>query len=115
MCPQKWKASASPGLISEAAVGAPAAPSTAAPTRARKPRRDVPAARRSESRSSATDGLPAALGGGEHGLELRRRVEGPLREHGALAVDDDSVWAPGHVRGRPCRGVLLLVERAQED
>ena len=70
MCPQKWNASASPGLISEAAVGAPATASTAPPTRARKPRREVFEASRSESRS-ATDGLPPALCGGEHGLELR--------------------------------------------
>src|SRR5689334_1071707 len=111
MCPQKWNASASPGLISEAAVGAPAAASTAPPTRARNPRRDVSDASRSESRS-ATDRLPAALGGGEHGLELRGGVERALGQHGALPVHDDPVRAARHVRGGPGLGVLLLVERA---
>src|SRR4051812_48612167 len=100
MCPQKWNASASPGLISDAAVGAPAAASTAPPTRARKPRREVSDASRSESRS-ATDGLAAALRGGEHGLELRGGVERPLGEHGPLAVDHHGVGAAGDVGGRP--------------
>ena len=41
MCPQKWYASASPGLISEPAVFAPASAITPVPTRERNPRRDV--------------------------------------------------------------------------
>src|SRR3954447_23018724 len=100
MCPQKWNASASPGLISEAAVGAPAAASTAPPTRARKPRREVSDASRSESRS-ATHGLPATLGGSEHGVELGGGVERALGEHRPLAVDHRGVGAAGDVGGRP--------------
>src|SRR6185312_10915951 len=106
MCPQKWNASASPGLISEAAVGAPAAASTAPPTRARKPRREVSAASRSDSRS-ATDGLPAALGGREDRLELCGGVERALGEDRPLAVDHDGVGAAGDVGRRPDLGVVV--------
>src|SRR3954452_16908875 len=104
MCPQKWNASASPGLISEPAVRAPATAITPAPTRERNPRREVAAASCCAARpvalarsstpagwaSSLSRALrkrtPPALGGGEHRLQLRPRVERALGQHGPVAA-----------------------------
>src|SRR3954464_14851636 len=101
MCPQKWNASASPGLISEPAVRAPATAITPAPTRERKPRREVAPASCSAARPAIvvpsaspasrlrTQRPPTALGGGEHGLELGPSVERPLGQDGAVGADGD--------------------------
>src|SRR5918997_1020285 len=112
MCPQKWYASASPGLISEPAVCAPASAITPAPTRERKPRRDVLAASVSESRSG-TERTPPPLRGGQDGLQLRARVERALGQHGAVVADRHRERAARHVGQRPRVGVFLLVEAAQ--
>src|SRR5262245_44832405 len=99
MWPQKWYASASPGATRPPTAPAPVTPSTAPDTRERKPRREVPAATR--SLKLGTDHAPALLGGGQHGLELRAGVEGPLGEHRAVGVECDGERAAGHVGDRP--------------
>ena len=49
-------------------------------------------------------GPPAALGGGQHALELGARVEGALGEHGAVAVERDRERAAGDVGSGPRLG-----------
>src|SRR5436190_16839057 len=117
MCPQKWYASASPGLTSDAVACAPASAITPAPTRERNPRREVPVASASTASPArlGTDRPTAPLGRGEYGLELRARVEGPLREHRAVGTDGDRERAAGDVGERPRVGVGDLVEAAQLD
>src|SRR3712207_6504442 len=104
MCPQKWKASASPGLTSPPTVRAPARANTAPLTRARKPRRE----------ESGT-GRAAPLGGGEDRLELPRGVEGALGQDGAVGVEGDGERAAGGFGQRPRVGVADLVEGAHHD
>src|SRR3954451_7324623 len=104
MWPQKWYASASPGLISEPAVRAPATVMRPPATRERKPRRD-----------SGTQRPPAPLGRRQHGLELRARVERPLGEHRPVAAQRDRERAAGDVGQRPGAGVLDLVEAPHGD
>src|SRR5919202_6519144 len=84
--PQKWNASASPGATRLVTVPAPARPITVPDTRARKPRREVPAASRSLTRSGIHHSA-ASFGGAEHRLELRGGVEGALGEHRAVGVE----------------------------
>src|SRR3954466_12208174 len=94
------------------AVCAPATAITPAPTRERNPRLDVPAARSSAAwpTRSRIQRSPATLGGREHGLQLRARVERPLGEHGAVGPDGDRERAAGYVGERPRVRVLDLVE-----
>src|SRR5215218_3217058 len=106
MWPQKWYASASPGLISEPAVRAPATVISPPATRERKPRRELP---------SGTQRSPPPLGGRQHGLELRARVERPLGEHGPVAAERDRERTAGDVGHRPRAGVLDLVEAPHGD
>src|SRR5688500_8253527 len=100
MWPQKWYASASPGATTALTTEPPVAPSSAVPTRASRPRRDVPSASSSvaEGRSASGTGRlrDAALGRGEHGLELRDRVERPLREDAPAGVEGERVRAAGN-------------------
>src|SRR5881396_1867129 len=114
MCPQKWYASASPGFTSALV---PAIAITPAPTRARNPRREVEAASPSTAwpSRSGTERSTAALGGGEHRLELRAGVERPLRQHRPVGPHRDGERAAGHVGQRPGVGVLDLVEAQQLD
>src|SRR3954454_24761909 len=113
MWPQKWKASASPGLIALATTP-PAAPATIArPTRASRPRRDVRAAR--PSAHTPTSGMRrlqrAALGRREHALELGQAVEGALGQRDAgQRVERHRVRAAGHAGLGRGGGVALLVE-----
>src|SRR4051812_5273171 len=131
MWPQKWKASASPGLTALATTP-PAVPTTSArPTRASRPRRDVRAARPSANaprsvhpprllapllaRRAPTSGMRrlqrTALRGGKHALELRQAVERPLGQHDAgERVERGGVRAAGHPRRGPGVGVAMLVE-----
>src|SRR3954469_15193834 len=108
MCPQKWKASASPGsMTARATVPAAVAAKSASPTRASKPRRDVRAA----SCSSMDRLQRAPLGGADDALELAEPVERPLGQHDPVArVQRDRVRRAGHARGGPGLGVALLVE-----
>src|SRR4051812_6993685 len=107
MWPQKWKASASPGLTSFATVVAAVAASSASPARASSPRRDVRAAS-----CSSMGGLERApLGGADDALELAEAVEGALRQHDPVArIQRDRVRRARHVGGRPGVGVAMLVE-----
>src|ERR1700704_957476 len=107
MWPQKWKASASPGLIALATTP-PAAPATIArPTRASRPRRDVRAAR--PSVQLPTSGMRrlqrAALGRGQDALQLGEPVERALGQRDAgQRVESDGVRAAGRARLRPRGG-----------
>ena len=97
--PQKWKASASPGFTAFATTPPAVAASRPAPTRARKPRREVSPASESSaspirSRSAISDLPPPGparrrLGGRQHALELGQVVERPLGEHGAVRIERD--------------------------
>src|SRR3954454_10287742 len=113
MCPQKWYASASPGLIALATMP-PAVPATSTrPTRASRPGREVRAARLSAK--APTSGMGrlerAALGRREHALELGQAVERPLGQRMAgQRVPRDGVGAAGRAGGRPRVGVASLVE-----
>src|SRR4051794_26743998 len=114
MWPQKWKPSASPGLIALATTP-PAAPATSTrPARASRPRREVRAARRSvhEAASGMRRLERAALRRGEDALELGEAVERPLREHrSGPRVERDRVRAARRAGQRPGVRVALLVER----
>src|SRR4051812_1084281 len=117
MCPQKWYASASPGLMRLPAVSAPASAITPTPTRERKPRRDVEPARPSAARPIRSGMRRPAppLGGREHALELGARVERALGEDGPVGADGARERAAGNVGERPHVGVLDLVEPPQLD
>src|SRR5918999_1014730 len=127
MWPQKWYASASPGATIPATVPAPVSPMTAPDTRERKPRRDVPAASRSESRDRAAPGRfgggrrsgterpPAAFGGREDRLELRAGVERALGEDGPVGVERDGERAARRVGSRPRVRVADLLECPHRD
>src|SRR4051794_9619145 len=111
MCPQKWYASASPGsmtaLIAEPAV----TPRSPAPTRASRPRREVERARSSVSFwLGMRRPVHAPLRRREHRLELRERVERPLREHRAFVVEGQGERGPRDPEARPVTGVADLVE-----
>src|SRR5215211_7320294 len=114
--PQKWCASASPGCTALATTP-PIDPATSpAPTRARKPRRDVSPA--SESSASPIRSRPAIswarsveprlqigpppVRRGQDALELREVVEGPLRQHDAAVLNRQRERAPGDPKLVPC-------------
>src|SRR4051794_23107370 len=104
MWPQKWKPSASPGRTALATTP----PASSPPTRAISPRRDVPFA--SDSVNAPMSGMRglqrAALGGGQHALELREAVEGALGQHGAgTRVQRDGERAARDLGERPHLGV----------
>src|SRR4051795_9969330 len=107
MWPQKWKASASPGLTTLDTALAAVAANSASPTLASSPRREVRAAS-----SSSMDRLERALlGRADHALELAEPVERALGQDDAVPrVQRDRVGRPGHARGRPRVGVAVLVE-----
>src|SRR5829696_2256633 len=123
MWPQKWKASASPGRTARATSPPAVSAVIAPPIRARKPRREVPAASPSSAlptESPAGSGnerlrdppfAPAVLRGGEDALELREVVERALREHGAVEIERDRERAPGNAELAPRRRVGVLLER----
>src|SRR5256885_10274445 len=117
MCPQKWNASASPGLTSAETASAPAASASIRETRARKPRRDVDAA--SSSVSAATSGMDrldsVALGGREDPLELAVAVERSFRTDMAVAVECDRIGTPGDVEGSPHVRLPNLVDFGDRD
>src|SRR3954469_5822703 len=117
MWPQKWNASASVGATSEPTVRTPAATISASPARARKPRRELPAARRSTAsavRSATPPGHPP-LRRGQDRLELAGRVERALGQDRPVGAERDRVRAARHVGGGPRAGLPRLVERAQDD
>src|SRR4051812_1188267 len=102
MWPQKWKASASPGLTMSLTAAAAPADSSAPPTRASSPRREVRAAIASLQPSpmqqlQRVPRLPgAALGRGDDRLQLAQPVEGALRQDGPVdGIERDRVRAPG--------------------
>src|SRR4051812_37691435 len=113
VCPQKWNASESPGSISVPTVLAAVSATSAPPTRARKPRRDVSRARASETRSRCSGTTPRRRG--QNALQLGEVVEGPLREDGALVVGGDCKRAARDAEVAPERGVRRLVEDADGD
>src|SRR4051794_7885277 len=96
MWPQKWNASASPGLISAPTAPAPAVRASSRETRARKPRRDVDAASPSvRDASSGTCVRESPLRRRQDALELAVGVERALRAHGSARVEGDRERAPG--------------------
>ena len=106
MWPQKWNASASPGATSDgdrrarrrrAMHGAADAGEEAAARGAR--RRAGPRAAQPRTASAA------ALGGGEHGLELGAVLNVPLASTVPSRVERDRERAAGDVGGRPGVGV----------
>src|SRR4051794_29949973 len=107
MWPQKWKASASPGLTTLDTALAAVAANSASPTLASSPRREVRAAS-----SSSMDRLQrAALGRADHALELGEPVERPLGQDDPVAwIEGDRVGGPRDARGGPRVGLALLVE-----
>src|SRR6266540_1941027 len=113
--PQKWKASESPGSIRVPTVRAAASATSAPPTLARNPRRDVSRASESVSRSRCSGTAP--LGGGQHALQLGEVVEGALGENSAAVAqgDGDGERAAGNPEVAPERGVHDLVEDADPD
>src|SRR3954468_18799230 len=107
MCPQKWKASASPGLTSRAAAPAAVAANRASPTRASRPRREVRAA----SDSSMDRLQRPLLGGADDALELGEPVERALGEDDPVArVERHGIGRSRHGGDGPGVGVALLVE-----
>src|SRR4051812_6782686 len=107
MWPQKWKASASPGLTTLETALAAVGANSASPTRASSRRREVRAA----SASSMDRLQRALLGRADHALELAEPVERALGQDDAVPrVQGDGVRRSGHARGRPRVGVPVLVE-----
>src|SRR3954451_24018004 len=97
MRPQKWKASASPGLVSAPTAPAPAVSASSLETRARKPRRDVEAASSSVSDASSGTGVrEPPFRRGQDALQLAVGVERALRAHRAAAVERDRERATGN-------------------
>src|SRR3954451_8314572 len=117
MWPQKWNAAASVGATSAPTVRTPAATISASPARARKPRRELPAARRSTASPvrSGTGARHPALRSGEDRLELATRVERALGQDRPVGAERDGVRATRHVGGAPRAGLARLVERTQDD
>src|SRR4051812_11244040 len=119
MWPQKWWASASPGLIARPTRPTAEPATIALPTRASRPRRDVRAARSSVSAPSprrppsATDRLAhPPLGRRQDGFELAEPVERALGEDRPVAgVEGDGVRGAGDVGEAPEMRVADLVER----
>src|SRR5919202_281807 len=104
MWPQKWNASAR--SLPSAAPATPPATSSL-PRRARNPRRDVASTTASLSRSRTRTR--------DQRVELRERVERPLREHGSARVHHDAERASGNVQRTPHVGVAPLVEDLDGD
>src|SRR5215210_8927895 len=102
MWPQKWKASASPGLTEPPAAAATSAP----PSRARKPRREVA---RATAWLSSGMSLPP-LGCRQNRLQLAEAVERALRADGAVQGECDRVRAPRNGELLPRVAVASLVE-----
>src|SRR5438034_4031377 len=116
--PQKWKASASSAPSVPATTPAPAPAKSNWPTRARKPRREVPRASASEMRPPSgmhPRASPALHRGGEHALELPERVEGALGEPGPIEIQRDGERAAGDVEHLPGPLVAVLVEDTEGD
>src|SRR3954447_177712 len=113
VCPQKWKASESPGSISVPTVRAAVSATRAPPTRARKPRREVSRARASVTRSRCS-GMSARRGR-QNALQLGEVVEGPLGEDDSLIVGGDRERAAGDTELAPERRISRLVEHTDSD
>src|SRR5215467_5287269 len=103
MWPQKWNASASPGLTRAATALPPAASASRREVRARKPRRDVVSARLSAR-------PPGSGRRGNNRFELAVSVERALRPDLSAFVDDHGIRAAGNVQPTPDVGVADLVE-----
>src|SRR5215217_8844462 len=109
MWPQKWNASASPGLTSAPTPPAPATNASRRDVRARNPRRDVDDAR--SSAIDATSGIrEGALCGCEDALELAVAVERPFRADVPVTVERDSVRTAWNTELAPDVGVARFVE-----
>src|SRR5947207_9944212 len=108
MWPQKWNASAFCARRAPATRPPPLRASTSRPTRARNPRREVASA----TVSLSTDRPRRVL---DQALELEERVEGSLREHHAVGVEDDAVRAAGNGERLPHARVGFLVEGLELD
>src|SRR4051812_1573991 len=114
MWPQKWNASAVPGLTSAEIAPPPARTARNREVRARKPRRDVDAARLSPiGRTSGKYGLrDRSLRCGDDSLELAVAVERAFGANLSFAVDRDRVRAPGNTQAPPEIRVANLVENS---
>src|ERR671937_112905 len=113
MWPQKWNASASSGRQAAATAPPAAVASRKPPIRARKPRREARCASASLrlAAASGANGLPRApLRRRDDALQLRERVERPLREHGPVDAERHGIGAAGDVERAPGVRVALLVE-----
>src|SRR3954454_10645964 len=111
MCPQKWKASASPGLVSAPTAPAPAVSASSLETRARNPRREVEAASSSVSDASSGMGVrEPPFRGGQDALQLAVGVERALRAHGAAGVEGDRERASRNPELPPQLSVAHLIE-----
>src|SRR5580765_4321562 len=103
MWPQKWNASASPGLTSAATAPPPARRASSREVRARKPRRDVESARLSPM-------TPASGSRGNNRLELTVGIERAFRPYLSERVYDHRIRAAGNIEAAPDVGVAHLVE-----
>src|SRR5580765_4386950 len=103
MWPQKWNASASPGLTNAATAPPPARSASSRDVRARKPRRDVDSARPSPK-------APASGSRGNNRLELTVGVERPFRPYLSERVDDHRIRATGNIEAAPDVRIAHLVE-----
>src|SRR6476619_6010684 len=108
MWPQKWKASASPGLTSAATAPPPATSASKRDVRARKPRREVDSARLSPT-------APASGSLGNNRLELTVGVERPFRPHLSEAIDDHRIGAARDIEAAPDVSVAYLIEDEEFD
>src|SRR5436305_14191198 len=100
MCPQKWYALASCAFNAAATAPPPLVARRSRPARAKKPRREVAARIRSGSKDR---------------LELRQRVERPLRADGGVGAEHDGVRAAGNTQCAPDVRIRVLVEPLQLD
>src|SRR3954451_9930492 len=110
MWPQKWNASASPGLTRAVTAVPPAASASNRDARARKPRREVDLASPSASGVMSGMGVHAPLRRREDSLELSVAVERPLRPHASARVERNGVRAAGNPELAPHSGIVDLVE-----
>src|SRR5512132_2333377 len=117
VCPQKWNASESPGSISVPTVRAAVRATSAPPTRARKPRREVFRASESVSRSrcSGIDRTTSSRCSRQHALQLHEIVEGSLGEDGAMAIECDGKRTAGDSQIAPQLTFHVLVEDTNRD
>src|SRR5947207_11450884 len=116
MCPQKWKASASPGLTRARTAPAPAASASIRDARARSPRRDVDVA--SPSAGAPPSGMyvrKLPFSRRDDALQLTVRVESALGTYGAVAVEHHRERAARDVQRAPHVRVLHLVEDLDRD